>query len=60
MRVPRPCRRNGFTQFILGPGTGWRVITLTPPSGGVGAACQETGEIQRRDNSEGSLLQTWR
>lgn len=47
-------RSNGFTQFILGPGTGWRVIALTPPSGGVGAACQETAEIQRRDSSEGS------
>lgn len=47
-------RSNSFTQFILGPGTGWRVISLTPPSGGVGAACQETGEIQRRDSSEGS------
>lgn len=47
-------RRNGFTQFILGPGTGWRVIALTPPSGGVGAACQETAVIQRRDSGEGS------
>lgn len=47
-------RRNGFTQFILGPGTGWRVIAITPPSGGVGAACQEIEEIQRRASDEGS------
>lgn len=47
-------RRNGYAQFILGPGTGWRVIAITPPSGGVGAACQEIAEIQRRDAGEGS------
>jgi len=51
-------RRNGYTQFILGPGTGWRVIALTPPSGGVGAACQETAEIQRREGAEGSANAT--
>lgn len=51
-------RSNGYTQFILGPGTGWRIISLTPPSGGVGAACQETAELQRRDGSEGSANAT--
>lgn len=51
-------RRNGYTQFILGPGNGWRVIALTPPSGGVGAACEEIEEIQRRDGSEGSSTAT--
>ncbi|MEZ5616533.1 MAG: GspH/FimT family pseudopilin [Rhodocyclaceae bacterium] len=51
-------RRNGYTQFILGPGSGWRVISITPPSGGVGAACQEIAEIQRRDASEGSSSAT--
>ena len=51
-------RRNGFTQFIIGPGTGWRVISLTPPSGGGGAACVEIEEIQRRDGNEGSSSAT--
>lgn len=62
-------RRNGYTQFILldGPGAsfeidglnyetgrGWRVVAVTPPSGGVGAACLPTAEIQRQDGSEGA------
>jgi type IV fimbrial biogenesis protein FimT len=51
-------RSNGYTQFIMGPGTGWRVITLTPPSGGVGSACQEITQIQRREHSEGSVNAT--
>lgn len=51
-------RRNGYTQFILDPGTGWRVIALTPPSGGVGPACQQIEEIQRREGSEGSTTAT--
>jgi type IV fimbrial biogenesis protein FimT len=51
-------RRNGYTQFILGPGSGWRVVALTPPSGGVGAACEPIEEIQRRDGSEGSSTAT--
>lgn len=51
-------RRNGFTQFILGPGTGWRIVAITPPAGGVGVACVETEEIQRREGGEGSATAT--
>lgn len=47
-------RRNGFTQFVLGTGTGWRVVAITPPSGGIGAACVETEIIQQREGNEGS------
>lgn len=51
-------KRNGYTQFILGPGTGWRVVAITPPAGGIGAACVETEEIQRREGGEGSARAT--
>lgn len=51
-------RRNGFTQFVLGTGTGWRVVAITSPSGGIGAACVETEVIQQREGSEGSSRAT--
>lgn len=73
-------RRNGYTQFILlngsgntfeidginyESGRGWRVIPVTPPSGGVGAACapmdvdgdgdvDEDDYFQRHDGNEGT------
>lgn len=47
-------RRNGFTQFTLGPGTGWTVTQITPPSPSSGLACSVVATIQSRSGSEGS------
>lgn len=45
-------RRNAYTQFVLGPGTGWTVIEINPPTSGV--ACSTVGTIQTRSSAEGS------
>lgn len=47
-------RRNSFTQFTLGPGTGWTVTQITPPSPSSGLACSVVATIQSRSGSEGS------
>lgn len=45
-------RRNAHTQFVLGPGTGWTVFEINPPTSGV--ACGTISTIQTRSGSEGS------
>jgi type IV fimbrial biogenesis protein FimT len=45
-------RRNAYTQFILGPGTGWSVVEINAPKSG--AACLQTATIQVRSGAEGS------
>ncbi|MBI4989123.1 MAG: GspH/FimT family pseudopilin [Rhodocyclales bacterium] len=45
-------RRNAHTQFVLGPGTGWTVSEINPPTSGV--ACGIIATIQTRSGSEGS------
>lgn len=45
-------RRNAHTQFVLGPGTGWTVTEINPPTSGV--ACGTISTIQTRSGSEGS------
>ena len=45
-------RRNAHTQFVLGPGTGWTVIEINPPTSGT--ACSTIGTIQTRSSAEGS------
>ncbi len=45
-------RRNSHTQFVLGPGTGWTVSEINPPTSGV--ACGVIATIQTRSGSEGS------
>lgn len=45
-------RRNAYTQFTLGPGTGWRVTEINPPTSGL--ACANIATIQTRSESEGS------
>jgi len=74
-------RRNGFVQFILLPGTGtsfvrggltfnygrgWRVVQVTPPSGGAGGGCVEVPDengnfdLQRVNGEEGTgSVGTW-
>ena len=47
-------RRNGFTQFILGPDTGWRVVAVNPPAGGGDGACVGIETLQARAHAEGS------
>lgn len=42
-------RRNAYTQFVLGPGTGWTVFEIDPPT-----ACGTAGTIQTRSSAEGS------
>jgi type IV fimbrial biogenesis protein FimT len=49
-------RRNAYTQFVLGPGTGWTVIQINPPTSGV--ACSTVGTIQTRSGQEGSQSAT--
>ncbi len=51
-------RRNGFTRFVLGPGTGWRVVTVAPPTGGAGGACVEIATLQTRRHDDGSSSAT--
>lgn len=45
-------RRNAHTQFVLGPGTGWTVNEINPPTSGL--ACSVIATIQTRSGSEGS------
>ena len=45
-------RRNAHTQFVIGPGSGWTVSEINPPTSGV--ACGVLATIQTRSGSEGS------
>jgi len=45
-------RRNAYTQFVLGPGTGWTIIEINPPTSGL--ACSTVSTIQTRSSAEGS------
>lgn len=45
-------RRNAYTQFVLGPGTGWTVFEINPPTSGL--ACGTIATIQSRSGAEGS------
>jgi type IV fimbrial biogenesis protein FimT len=49
-------RRNAYTQFILGPGTGWAVNEINPPTAGL--ACATVSTIQTRSGEEGSQMAT--
>lgn len=45
-------RRNAYTQFVLGPGTGWSIVEINPPQSG--SACLQIATIQARSSAEGS------
>ncbi len=49
-------RRNAHTQFVLGPGTGWTVSEINPPTSGL--ACAVIATIQSRSAGEGSQRAT--
>lgn len=45
-------RRNAYTQFVLGTGTGWSIVQINPPQSG--SACLQTATLQVRSGAEGS------
>jgi len=49
-------RRNAYTQLTLGPGTGWTILEINPPTAGV--ACGAIATIQSRSGEEGSKKAT--